>query len=90
VTWTAAAILGGSILAAVALVGYLVHRAGGRARDAEADLAVERSKTLDVQANALRDAHLAKTKHLSNDEIVAEADALAERIRKDMERRSNR
>lgn len=89
-TWQAALILVGGLAAIAAGVAYLIHRAGARARDAEADLAVERSKTLDVQARELRQAAHDKLNSKSDAEVLAEADALAERIRQDMERRGGR
>jgi uncharacterized membrane-anchored protein YhcB (DUF1043 family) len=89
-TWQAAAILVGGLLAIGGVIAYLFHRALARAERAERAAAAERVKTLDVQAREMRDAHLARTRPMGNDELVAEADALAERIRKDMERRGGR
>jgi hypothetical protein len=82
-TWQAALILVGGLAAIAGGVAYLLHRAGRRAASAERALAAERAKTLDVQARDLRDAARARTARMTDDELVAEADALAGRLRKD-------
>lgn len=85
-TWAAGAVLGGVLVLALA-VAYLLRRAGQRAAAAEEQVAIERSKTLDAQARDARARHGARVRQLSDDEIVTEANAIAERIRRDMDRR---
>lgn len=79
-----AAIIGTVVgLAAVAAGAWLVWRADARARTAEADAAIERSKTLDVQAREMLAEARARAGRMSDDQLLNEVTELASRIRKD-------
>jgi hypothetical protein len=83
VTWGAAAILVGGLLAIGGVAAWLIHRASKRAEDAETAAAVARAKSLDLQAREARERARGRLRVMNDDEIVAEADALAARLRKD-------
>lgn len=82
-SWQAAAILAGVVLVIAGVGVYVFHRATRRTAEAEAALAIERSKRLDAEVAKVRDQALERVQAMSKDELVAEAEAVAERLRKD-------
>jgi hypothetical protein len=87
VTWGAAAILVGGLLAIGGVAAWLIHRASKRAEDAETAAAVARAKALDVQSREARARHEERFNRMSPDKVLKETHELAERIRRDKERR---
>jgi hypothetical protein len=82
-TWQAAAILGAVVLAVVGAAAWMFRRATARAADAEAELAIERSKTLDVQAREARARHEAKLEKLPGQDLISAMEKVAGRRKKD-------
>jgi hypothetical protein len=82
-----AAVVTVAVAVTIGLILWWVHRRDRREDELAAELAAERAKTLDVQARELREAHLAKTGRMTDKEIVAEAEAMAERFKADKEKR---
>lgn len=87
-TWQAAAIIVGGILALAAGVAWLIHRASRRAEEAETAAAVARAVSLDLQARQARLRAQERYTPMSDDELVAESERIFERIRKDRGGRS--
>lgn len=82
-TWQAAAILGVVVLFVVGAAVYMIRRATQRTANAEADLAIERAKTIGARARELRDAALAKQAGKTDEELLSDMERIAERGRKD-------
>lgn len=85
-TWGAAAILVGGLLALGGVAAWLIHRAYRRAEDAETAAAVARAKSLNLQAKEARERAMGKLRVMTDEQIVAKADAIADQIRKDQGR----
>jgi uncharacterized iron-regulated membrane protein len=75
-----------AVAVTIGLILWWVRRRDQREDELAAELAAERARTLDVQARELREAHLAKTRTMTDDELVAEAEAMAARFKADKER----
>lgn len=81
--WQTIAIFAGMFVVVAAFVGCYLNRAARRAKDAEAAAAVARAQSIDLRAKETLRQAIKDSEKLSDDQLLAEMRARAERARKE-------